>query len=918
MYANIRSIRNKINELTDIINSAEQEIHIIALTETWLYPNEETVVNIEGFSAIHQCRNTRGGGSSLFLKNRLTYVRMDLTLSTDDKNIVMVYLKDLKISICCIYKPPNSDMKIFLSDMNKIMDMQKNECVILGDMNLNLLANTTTVNEYKNLIEMNGFQIQNYINSENATRQTENTATILDHVLSNKNITCDINLQEHMITDHKILFIKLNKTIPKNTKEIVERTRLNKQKWIETVKMKLEHQEITSFRELSNIISTSKSECTKKYKIKILNNNKWVTPNFMSLIKERDIMYKRWKRLQSVEIGAKFKKLKNKVNNLRKYLKTKFVEEKLNKAGKDTKKVFNVLNSLCGKSKKQSDKIEYIKNTEGRVISGEQEIVEQFNTHFSTIGQNLAQHIPTPQNQFQEEETPNTIYLEPTYIVEIYNIVQSLKNNCAPGEDNITKNDIVLLFDSVGDIIVNLINTTLSSGIFPDELKIAKITPIFKKGSHTELGNYRPISVLTTFSKIVEKVIKSRTIAFVEKYFKFDKYQYGFQKKSNTLGATTDLVEHITEELDKNKYVLCVFIDLQKAFDTVDINILLEKLNKMGIRGVANNLMRTYSKNRKHYTVLGEHKSKIAELNVGVAQGSVLGPVQYLLYVHSLQYLGLRAKYYKFADDTVLVFSASDTKNLEKLVNDDLKLYYSWLCKNKLSININKSVYMTIKQKNKPKCEINVYLNNVKLIEVSEYKYLGLVLTNRLTWEPHIQNVMKKIAPMVGAIRRCTELLNDNSRNLLYNSFILPHLRYLIPCWGNAPQYLMDKVQRTQNKAIKTIFKFEYLTPTEEIYDRTRLLDIKKLKTFEQVKLIYNVKNKQIKTNLEIETVRSYHTYPVRCANHLRNANVRTTKAQNSPLYQCIETFNKIPRLILEVKTVKELCHNLKTLLTYN
>lgn len=189
-------------------------------------------------------------------------------------------------------------------------------------------------------------------------------------------------------------------------------------------------------------------------------------------------------------------------------------------------------------------------------------------------------------------------------------------------------------------------NDILSTGNFPEELKVAKITPIFKKGSRSEFGNYRPISVLNTFSKIVEKIIKSRLIGFVEKNFKFNKYQYGFQTKSNTLSTTSDLIEYISTELDKNKYVLCVFIDLQKAFDTVNIDILLEKLNQMGIRGVAQSLMETYSKKRKHFTVINKSKSSDTELNVGVAQGSVLGPIQYLLYVHSLQFLGLNARYY--------------------------------------------------------------------------------------------------------------------------------------------------------------------------------------------------------------------------------------------------------------------------------
>lgn len=592
-------------------------------------------------------------------------------------------------------------------------------------------------------------------------------------------------------------------------------------------------------------------------------------------------------------------------------------KKKISEAKNDSKKIWNVLNNLCGKTKKnQTNTIEYIKNNEDVIFTEEQDIVDQFNIYFSTVGTNLAQRIANnSKSTFKEEKCQKTIFLEPTTITEVKNTITNLKNNCAPGEDKITKHDLIILFEIIGNIIVTLMNNILSTGNFPEELKVAKITPIFKKGSRSEFGNYRPISVLNTFSKIVEKIIKSRLIGFVEKNFKFDKYQYGFQTKSNTLSTTSDLIEYISTELDKNKYVLCVFIDLQKAFDTVNIDILLEKLNQMGIRGVAQSLMETYSKKRKHFTVINKSKSSDTELNVGVAQGSVLGPIQYLLYVHSLQFLGLNARYYKFADDTVLVFSDSNSKNLETLVNSNLRLYYSWLCNNKLSINVTKTVYMIISQKNKPKCVIDVYLNDVKLKEVSEYKYLGLILTNQLSWDAHIESIIKKIVPMVGAIRRCREILNFKSRTMLYNSFILPHLRYLIPCWGNAPEYQIDKIQRAQNKAIKTIFQFEYFTPTQEVFRRTSLLDIKKLRTFEQVKFIYNIQNKLIKTNLEVQTVGNCHNYNVRSADLLRNQHVRTAKAQNSPLYRCIESFNEMPQSVTDVRTMKKLCHTLKSVL---
>lgn len=284
-----------------------------------------------------------------------------------------------------------------------------------------------------------------------------------------------------------------------------------------------------------------------------------------------------------------------------------------------------------------------------------------------------------------------------------------------------------------------MINNILETGIFPDELKNAKIIPIYKNGKRDDLNNYRPISLLSNFSKLVEKIIKIRIVRFIQQNFNFDRQQYGFQKGCNALGAVSDLLEYVSGEIDQQKYVVAVFVDLKKAFDTVNIEVLLEKTTKMGFRGPCESLLRTYSVGRRHYTTVNGQVSDTETLDVGVAQGSVLGPLLYLLYVHNLQYVGLRAKYFMFADDTVLVLSASNIKDLEKGINCDLELYHKWLCYNKLSINTTKTVYMTINNINKQKGDTSIFFDGVKLGEVTDYKYLGLNINNKLTWNNHIQ-----------------------------------------------------------------------------------------------------------------------------------------------------------------------------------
>ena len=339
-----------------------------------------------------------------------------------------------------------------------------------------------------------------------------------------------------------------------------------------------------------------------------------------------------------------------------------------------------------------------------------------------------------------------------------------------------------------------------------------------------------------------------------------------------------DLLEYVSGEMDKNKYVITVFVDLQKAFDTVNIDLLLDKLYKMGCRGICYELLKSYSTNRQQYTSVNNSNSETAEVEVGVAQGSVLGPLQYLLYVHSLKYVGLKAKYFMFADDTVLVYSSENQNELQTIINTDLENYFEWLCYNRLSINAEKTVYMVIKQKGKLPCNPVIHINKVVLKEVMEYKYLGLIIQNNLSWNAHVNSIISRVSPMVGAIRRCSHQFNNKVKSLIYNSFIEPHLRYLIPCWGNTTEYLLNKLQRLQNKAVKAVNQLNFYTPSEQLYRDHHILKIKQIKTLEQTKLINSIQKALLKTNVVLKLSKDSHTHNTRTKENMRNEQARTKK----------------------------------------
>lgn len=259
-----------MDELRDILNTRNSDIHIIILTETWIYSDEVLYFDLPSYTAVHNCRSTRGGGVCIYINNAIAFQTRDVPVQEPhDCNIAAIYLSELNYMIYGIYRPPSSDSRTYVNLMDGIMEREDRPTLIVGDMNLDLLKESHTVREYKNIIGMSGFNIQNDLTLENATRVTTTNAAVLDHVLANKSITCKIALDDHPISDHRIMIIEVvNKCLHVNKKGKITREKLHKQEWIEKVQRKTMQGDVNSFEKLATIINETKRECTKIIKLR--------------------------------------------------------------------------------------------------------------------------------------------------------------------------------------------------------------------------------------------------------------------------------------------------------------------------------------------------------------------------------------------------------------------------------------------------------------------------------------------------------------------------------------------------------------------------------------------------------------------------------------------------------------------------
>ena len=347
---------------------------------------------------------------------------------------------------------------------------------------------------------------------------------------------------------------------------------------------------------------------------------------------------------------------------------------------------------------------------------------------------------------------------------------------------------------------------SFSTGVFPDALKIVKVIPVHKSGSTQDLNNFRPISLLSIFDKIIEKLMHKRLYLYFESHNMLFHNQFGFRKGNSTVHALIQITEQIKQSIENGKVGCGIFIDLRKAFDTVNHNILLQKLEHYGIRDTSLNWFRSYLTERKQYVFFNGYSSALQNITCGVPQGSVFGPLLFLIYINDLPNISKILKFYLFADDTNIYYESTNSKELEKVLNRELKKLYQWLCVNRLSLNIKKTNFVIFHPFNKKVGVPITLLINKKAISEQKYvKYLGVLIDSSLTWKYHIANIAKKVSRSIGVMYKIRPFVKTNILKNIYYSLIYSHLVYAIQVWGSAFETHKIKLMVLQKKAVRMI-----------------------------------------------------------------------------------------------------------------
>lgn len=546
----------------------------------------------------------------------------------------------------------------------------------------------------------------------------------------------------------------------------------------------------------------------------------WMTSEILDNIRNRDDLLRTYKRTGNKHQYVQYCKIRNKVQREIKKAKEDYVSGKIEENKKSPKKLWQQLKSL-GYSSKRSDSASIVLNIAGQVCHNLKEIANQFNTFFTTVASSLVAKLPPAPRifdvnsilfkQFYSKVTNNNLQLELTHVSEdfIYKELCSLNSFKSTGIDNIPARFVKDGASALAKPITYLVNLSITSGIVPEELKQARVKPLFKKNDRSEIGNYRPVSILCIISKILEKAVYKQLEAHLIQHDLLYQFQSGFRSSYSTDTCLIHLFDHIKSQTSKGLFTGMVMIDLQKAFDTVDHQILCQKLRSMGIKDVK--WFESYLTGRKQLVNVNGTESELQNITCGVPQGSILGPLLFLCYVNDMSIsIQSDCKLLLYADDSTIIFSHKDPDVISKKLGKELESCSHWLVDNKLSLHLGKTecIIFGPKRKLKKVKEFQIQCNDHVIYSQSKIKYLGIDIDQNLSGEITVNSIIKKVNSRLKFMYRKASCLSTETRKTLTTALIQCHFDYSCSSWyAGVSQTLKNKLQIAQNKTVRFIKK---------------------------------------------------------------------------------------------------------------
>ena len=548
-------------------------------------------------------------------------------------------------------------------------------------------------------------------------------------------------------------------------------------------------------------------------------------------------------------------------------------------------------------------------------------ITKTFCKFFANVGKEYAYQIPKGNHNIEYylnkiPQNQQTMFTTPTSKFEIERIIGNLMSKNSSGFDEVSNKILKGITSGISTPLSILINKSLTEGIFPTEMKKADTIPLYKNKDKNDKNNYRPISLLLTLSKVLEKVMYKRTYNFLNNSGQFFNSQYGFRTGHSCQEAIAELVGEIARNNDMGCHTIGVFLDLSKAFDTLEHDVLFEKLSKYDIRGVTLNWFKSYLTNRQLRvkclvsSTQKQEYSDYSHVEYGTPQGSCLGPLLFLVFINDLHRNLNHCNDIQFADDTTIYKGHRSMRYLKWCIEMDLNNISDWFRANKLTLNISKSVYMIFSRKNHN--DIDLKLGDTKLPKVTTTKFLGMWIDQNLNWNEHLSKLKTKIKRNLTLLKIGKRYLNTHTKKMLYYAQIYSHLSYGLILWGNMiSNTQLNTMPKLQNQAIRLVDSNQ--PNVETSYKTLGILKLNEAIKMENCKMMHKLEHNKLpdklplffKTDIKGKSLQKTHKYNTRKKNIPNLPKTQTKLYKNSFLSKYINDYHTIPKEHREITNSK-------------
>lgn len=937
---NIQSLQAKFIDLQEFIDEFWRQncyLDIICLCETWNIKNED-YIQLKGYDFVYKCRSkSNGGGIGIYVKKGIAFKEIKALTKFEEKILESLTLeisigKNDKILLTNVYrsncKHPNltesEQLDRFInlfSELQSDLNSRRYPSYIMGDLNFDLLK-FEQHDKTRALLEnsfANGFLELISL----PTRITHTSATLIDHIYTNDNknkfesfiITADIS--DHLPTCTIIHNnVKESGPIYIQTQDFSEEIVSSfKQEMLNvdwgTVTNSYSSQD--AYNKFYTIFNESYQRHFPFKKVKLNRNIHKVEP-FMTnaLLKSRKTkfyLYNVKLKKPTQENVSKYNEYRKCYNKAIKTGKKLYFQKSFEENKNDLRKTWTLLRDAI---RKHNDKTSVLNEicSDGVYYREGKDISNKFNEYFTTIADNITTRInPSNRDCTYYMSEANSIFsfthIQPRDIVKMVNGLESKSSQDMLGVSNKL---IKRIIENIAVPLTHIVNLSLQSGNIPNELKIAKVLPIFKlKSKESDLlcnmSNYRPISLLPIFSKILEKIVANKLTTYLDENNLIYKHQYGFQKKKSTIHPIFHLINEIVKNNNEKKYTIGVFCDLQKAFDCCSHRILLSKLSKLGINGTELLWFENYLKNRQQFVYVNNSRSEMKYIRKGVPQGSILGPLLFLIYINDLaQCTSLFTLL--FADDTSFLITGENLPEIVEKLNIELKKITYWFRTNELSLHPSKTKFMIFSKDDSAIDFNNIGIslnynnddqNDPNLIdklsyvnsrnEVPAIKFLGVYLDPKLNFKYHIDMIYNKISRSLYAINAAKHIIGGKALQTLYNSLVHSHLTYCAPIWGSAAVTNLNKIIKQQKKALRIVTNSKYNAHTLPLFKKLEILPITQQIEYSKLQFMFDYVHHRLPCSFDNLWIR----------NSVRTRRVLRNNHQFNIPFVRLESYKKFP-----------------------